>query len=289
MIGFLALAAMLGDTPAANRPCANSYEPVMKPSSEERRIPLYASSGSPLVLVSVGQSPQLPFVFDTGSSGNLVSLRVAEMLDLPENGPSPSVDGNGNPVPGFDTCLANMRIDGVAVPDRRATAFQFDQVGAEGIISPRHFSGQVIEFDGPNLSLAILDRDFDRSGLGSPRAWQGGIGDAHPVVDISLGGVDVEARLDSGSDATLILPMAWIEKLDLAEEPFVAGAMQTASVTVEIYGAHLAGTMRIGATAIERPFLLFAETRVPLLGWPLIKRMKFYMDPDARLTWVPEE
>lgn len=142
-----------------------------------------------------------------------------------------------------------------------------------------------LKLNGPNSRLVVLPQD-QTAVPEQTFAWGGEVGNAHPVIGVSLAGVKLEVRLDSGSDADLILPMEWMEKLDLAEEPFVAGTMQSASVTTKLYGARLDGVMQIGPdTAIDRPFLLFAETRTPLLGWPLMRSMTLFMDPEKRLSW----
>lgn len=290
---FLSALSLLAiDAPATSTPCANSFEAIETPEAHGKVIDLFASSRRPLVMVSIDGGPSLPFTFDTGSSGNLISMQVAMATDLPNTGPSPSVDGNGNPVPGFDTCLNNLTVGGVGGPDRRATAFPFDRTNEEGILSPMHFSGQVLKLDGPRSKLVVLERKPDTLLQHGVFPWAGSVGDAHPVIPISLAGTEVEVRLDSGSDADLILPMEWMAKLDLAEEPFVAGTMQTASVTTELYGAHLNGVMSVGPDMeLDRPFLLFAETQTPLLGWPVMRSMVFYMDPQERVSWFekPDE
>lgn len=285
LVTALTMMILSGDAAIEPSTCANSYVAAMEPEKDAREIKIYASARLPMVMVSIAGQPYMPFAFDTGSSGNLVSLQVAEQLGLPENGPSPSVDGSGNPVPGFDTCLNDMEIGGVKGPDRRATAFPFDRVDEEGIISPMHFSGSLLKLDGPNRRLVILEKDFDTAKLSEPRAWTGPLGDAHPVIDITLGDVTLEARLDSGSDADLILPMEWMEKLDLVTEPVVVGEMQTASARMPIYGARIQGDMLLGADRYERKWVLFAQTGTPLIGWPMMKTMSFYMDPDARMSW----
>ena len=289
MFGFLTLMmALAGSAQGSASPgtdCANSYEPLPHAADGETDIALYASARRPMVMVSIAGKPYIPFAFDTGSSGDLGSLQVAAEVGLPENGPSPSVDGNGVAVPGFDTCLNGMVVGGVPVADRRATAFPFDRKDEEGIISPMLFSGSIVKFDGPARHLTILAKDTDLSGFGEARNWAGEIGNAHPVMDILIAGQVVEVRLDSGSDADLILPLEWMEKLPLKSKPTVIGEMQTASTSVPIYGERIDGDLTVGKNTYEDAFVVFAQTQTPLLGWPMMKTMRFYMDPDARVTW----
>ncbi len=281
---MLAMAAATQPGIADRTTCASSYD-AMGSVVETAQIALYASRRRPLVMVSVGGQPYAPFAFDTGSSGNLVSLQLAEELGLAENGPSPSVDGNGVPVPGYDTCLNDMVIGGVPASDRRATAFPFDRVDEEGIISTMLFSGSIVKLDGPERLLSIMPKNTDLSALGAPRPWAGELGNAHPVLDVQIAGMNLEVRLDSGSDADLILPLAWMDKLPLKSQPSVVGTMQSASTETEIYGAYLEGSLVVGADTYEDAYIVFAETRTPLLGWPMMSVMTLYMDPEARLTW----
>lgn len=291
---LLSLAALAAFQPMANdvatRPCANSFEPTDNSGSEGKIIRIFASDKTPLVMVSLDGGPHFPFTFDTGSSGNLISLQLAEQLALPHNGPSPSVDGAGNPVPGFDTCLNAMSISAVPVADRRATAFLFDRVNEEGIISPMQFAGSILKFDGPNLGLEAFDRDQLPDSLGSARSWAGLVGDAHPVLDIVLSGVEIEARLDSGSDMPIILPIDLMYKLSLESDPVEVGYVQTAAdETMPVFASRIKGESRIGCKKITGLDVLFVDQKTPLIGWPLMKSLTFYMDPEQRLSYFPED
>ncbi len=288
----LSLATLLALQPIASgetsSACASSFEPTDNSAAEGKTIRIFASDRRPLVMVSLDGAPSLPFTLDTGSSGNLVSIQVAEEAKLPDNGPSPSVDGSGNPVPGFDTCLNAMTIGGVPVADRRATAFPWDRDNEEGIISPMLFSGSLVKLDGPGLRLDIMARDQNPDALGTARDWAGPVGDAHPMVDLDLGGVKVEARLDSGSDTDILLPSALMDELALDSEPVEAGFVRTAAgATIPIYSARVRGMSRIGPLSRENFEVLFLDQATPLVGWPLMKHLVFYMDPEQRVSYFP--
>jgi len=111
-------------------------------------IELFQSSHRLLVMMKIGDHPPMPVVFDTGTNGNLVDLKIAERLGLPHVGPSKSIDGStGLPVPGFETFIRGASLGGVPIDDARATAFAWEDPNEVGIVGPNSFPGKFVQMD----------------------------------------------------------------------------------------------------------------------------------------------
>ncbi|WP_265563716.1 pepsin/retropepsin-like aspartic protease family protein [Sphingomicrobium arenosum] len=275
-------------TLVADRPCAASHLPLFEPPAEVLHIPLFFSDRRILVSGRLGDGVRFPTLFDTASSGNLVSMRLARREGLIDYGASKSVDGGGNPVPGFDTCLPDFTVDGVAIPFKRATVLDYDREN-EAILSPMSFAGARLLFDGPASRLTILPDD------GTPppsdaAEWEGEEGDAHPATMLEIGDVRLKSTLDTGSDTAVILPLREVSRFDYVTPPERAGWIRfAADHRLAAYDAKLKGTMRVGGALLVDPDVTFADIDVPLIGFPVMRQMRFIMDPEARLSWPAPE
>jgi len=290
----MALAASIafgGLSPAnAEEPlCEGTGSGMVEPSPDDRDIPIFASATTPLVMVQIGEHPLAPFVLDFGSGGNLVSYDLADRLDLPNLGPSPSVDGAGMPVPGYDSCFRSVMVGPVRIPDRRGTVFPYDPGNAEGIIGPSSFDGALVKFDGPGWKLTVLASDKVPGEWGEPVRWHGEKGDTVPLIELSIGGVKIDAIVDTGSTSNTILPLSYRDRFAFLSPPEQVGELGFAanSKTIPVYEAQIDGTISAGSWSVENPVVSFADIEHPLIGWPWIRQMTFVMDPARQLTWFP--
>lgn len=290
-LALIAATSVVGVTSAqAQQPnCPLSGQGELPPPATDQDIAIYASGVTPLVMVEIKGQPLAPFVLDFGSGGNLVSLDLASRLDLPELGPSNSVDGIGEPVPGYHTCLRGMKIGPVAIPDGEATAFPYSFHDAEGIIGPSSFNGRLVRFDGPDSNLKVLASSMASADWGKPVRWHGSIGDTVPMVEFSIGEVQVDAILDTGSTSYMILPTVYRERFTFLDEPVKIGELGFAAdaTATPVFEGRVDGILRAGSLMIENPLVSFADIEAPLIGWPLIRQMTFVIDPINQLTWFP--
>ena len=270
--------------------CPRSGHGELPPPETDQDIAIYASNETALVMIEIEDQPLAPFVLDFGSGGNLVSLDLADRLDLPELGPSNSVDGIGEPVPGYRTCLRNMQIGSVAIPDGEATAFPYSFHDAEGIVGPSSFNGRLVRFDGPGSKMQVLASPTPSSDWGNPVRWHGQIGDTVPMVEFSIGDVRIEAILDTGSTSHMILPTVYRDKFTFMDEPVKIGELGFAAdaAATPVFEGRVDGILRAGSVTIKNPLVSFADIEAPLIGWPLIRHMTFVIDPNNQLTWFPE-
>jgi hypothetical protein len=293
LLALVAFTGVAGLAPAqAARPdCPISGHGKLPPPQADQEIAIYASNETPLVMVEIADHAVAPFVLDFGSGGNLVSLDLAARLGLPKLGPSSSVDGIGEPVPGYHTCLRNVRVGSVAIPDGEATAFPYSFHDAEGIVGPASFNGRLVRFDGPGSRMKVLASRMPAADWGKPVRWRGSIGDTVPMVAFSIGDVQIDAILDTGSTSRMILPLVYRERFKFLSAPVKVGDLGfAANATVTpVFEGRVAGTLSAGSLKVENPLISFADIEAPLIGWPLIRQMTFVIDPANQLTWFPPE
>ncbi len=269
--------------PAPAPPQAELSKSVKTPVKREI-IPLYVSERRMMVMLRVGDSLPLPVVFDTGTNGNLVDLKVAERLNLPNVGPSPSIDGDtGKPVPGFDTFLKNASIGGVAIEDARATAFAYGVADEAGVVGPNSFPNKLVRMEGARSRLVVLPKTADTI----PRCKAFAYGaNALPAAVLEIGDLKVTALLDSGNDAMIILPMEYISKLSLVAVPVPIGYAVSAAGKQSILSAHLKGALKIGGVTVDEPEIRFIAGGTPNVGLPILRKLTVVMDPSEGRDWV---
>jgi hypothetical protein len=237
-----------------------------------------------MVMLRVGDSLPLPVVFDTGTNGNLVDLKVAARLNLPNVGPSLSVDGDtGKPVPGFDTFLKSASIGGVAIEDARATAFAYVVPDEAGVVGPNSFPNKLVRMEGARSRLVLLPKTADTI----PRCTAFAYGaNALPAVALEVGDLKMTALLDSGNDASIILPMEYVKKLSLVAAPVPIGYAVSAAGKQPILSAHLKGDLKIGGATVDGPEIRFMAGGTPNVGLPILRKLTVVMDPSEGRDWV---
>ena len=271
-----AAAAILGSTVAAK---AQSSEPAST-------IAVFQSSERVLVMLRIGDHPPMPAVFDTGTNGNLVDLKVAERIGLPRRGDSRSIDGStGKPVPGFETFIAGASLGGVPIDDARATAFAFDFPNEVAIVGPNSFPSRFVEMDlGASELRVFADKPAAAAGEGFPYLGEGGA--ALPSLTIEIAGRSIPAILDTGNTSDFLLPLSLAADLPLKAPPVVIGEATSAAGTQAIYGATLIGDVMVAGVVVSNPRLRFMEGGRPNIGHPMLRRLKILFDPSNRRSWV---
>ncbi len=262
--------------------------PIAAKSQEKRQVvPLYMSATRALVMLRIGENAPVPVVFDTGTNGNAVDMKLAARLGLPNTGPSQSIDGStGKPVPGYDSFIKGARLGGVAIVDARATVLAYDETDEIGVFGPNSFPGQLVEMDGAKSRLVIRPKTASTlpGGPGTPYLGKGG--DALPSAVLDFGGLKVPAILDSGNDVAIILPLSYAGKLDLQAPPVAIGFAVSAAGRQPILKARLKGTVRIAAVTLEQPEIRFMEGGRPNIGLPILRRLSVIYDHSGSQSWI---
>ena len=252
----------------------------------QKIISLFQSNDRVLIMLTIGDHPPMPAVFDTGTNGNVIDLEVAGKLGLENRGGSKSIDGStGKPVPGFETFIANASLGGLPIPDARATAMAFNHPNEVAIIGPNSFPGDYVLMDLARSRLTLLaPADAPDAGEGFP--YLGDDGAALPSLDIGLEGRTIPAILDTGNTSDFLLPLSLASDLPLETELAVIGHATSAAGVQQVYEARLGEDIRVAGVVFRRPKVRFIEGGRPNIGMPVLRRLKLMFDPVRRRTWV---
>jgi hypothetical protein len=274
----LALLAAILFAPVYNEAWAQTQPPTT--------ISLFQSNDRVLVMLTIGDHPPMPAVFDTGTNGNVIDMGVAQRLGLENRGASRSIDGStGRPVPGFETFIAGASLGGTPIQDARATAMAFSHPNEVAIIGPNSFPGQYVLMDLGRSRLTLLaPGDAPDAGEGFPYLGQGGA--ALPSLNIELEGRSIPAILDTGNTSDFLLPLSLAKDLPLETEPVVIGHATSAAGVQDVYEARLGEDITVGGIVIHRPKIRFIEGGRPNIGMPVLRQLKLMFDPVQGRTWV---
>jgi hypothetical protein len=247
-------------------------------------VPLYGSGGRALAMLTLGDSPPAPVVFDTGTDENLIIESYARRLGLKVVGSAPMLDaatGKGSTVP--VVALPTPRLSGVTVSPARAQRFKYNEPDMVGIFGPGSFSGQLVtlELDLNRLRLSALTPDNLPAGAATP--YLNGL----PALDIDVAGISLHAHLDSGADSDLTLPKSLIGKVPLKTPVQVIGMAGSVSGQQEVYGGQIDGAVRIGPLLLKDPQVAFIGLAGQAnVGYKLLRHLTLVMDPKGQRSWV---
>lgn len=249
-------------------------------------ISVFQSNDRVLVMLTIGDHPPMPAVFDTGTNGNVIDIGVAERLGLENKGGSRSIDGStGKPVPGFETFIANASLGGTPIQDARATAMVFGHPNEVAIIGPNSFPGQYVLMDLERSRLTLLTPEAaPDAGEGLPYLGEGGA--ALPSLNIELEGRTIPAILDTGNTSDFLLPLSLAKGLPLEAEPVIIGHATSAAGVQDVYEARLTEDITVAGVVIHRPKVRFIEGGRANIGMPVLRQLKLMFDPVQRRTWV---
>ena len=249
-------------------------------------IKLYMSRDRALVMLRVGDSSPAPVVFDTGTSANLIDLGLAMKWHLPKTGPSSSFDEDGRQVPGFDTFIKGARLGGALIPDQPASAVNYDLPDEVGIFGPNSFPNSLVRFEGPASRLIIEPRNVTLTPCGEQFSYIKVVGDSLPSATLDLGGVKIQAELDTGNNSEILLPLSYKDKLALDRPPTKNGTSMTAAGPQQNYSARLKGSARIAGLTVDQPMITFIAGGVPNVGLPILRRLTVVFAPSERHDWI---
>ena len=251
-----------------------------------KTISVFQSNDRVLVMLTIGDHPPMPAVFDTGTNGNVIDIGVAERLGLENKGGSRSIDGStGKPVPGFETFIANASLGGTPIQDARATAMAFSHPNEVAIIGPNSFPGQYVLMDLERSRLTLLTPEAaPDAGEGIRYLGEGGA--SLPSLNIELEGRTIPAILDTGNTSDFLLPLSLAKGLPLEAEPVIIGHATSAAGVQDVYEARLTEDITVAGVVIHRPKVRFIEGGRPNIGMPVLRQMKLMFDPVQRRTWV---
>jgi len=261
-------------------------------SSPEVVIPFQLVKGRPIVDVTLDGKGPFPFILDTGAGGTVIGADVADELQLPKVGETRI----GDPIHPHGMVARTVRVGKVAIGG--AT---FSPVVATAMDDPmlrEHTSSRGV-LGMPLFANVLLTVDYKKSEI---RVTRGELPDANGKdvvpyksimgirVPITVGVLELDADLDTGSPAALSLPDTYMDRLPLEGKPVEIGRARTVTSEFAVYAATLKGDVRIGGYRLENPSLRFNKLPIANIGGEVLGRFAITIDQkNRRIRFAPQE
>jgi len=259
---------------------------IKVPGEKDDRIiiPLDFSTQRPVLELMINDKGPYQFIFDTGSSTNVIDTELANELKFEVIGEDPlRTPGSDNKliskrvkVPNVN--FANTDISEDAVMNTIAIR---EMVSVDGILCPTFFSKYLLTIDYPGsiLSLSIGELDSSEkdvtSFMQSSRVLN---------LDVFVDGHQLEAHLDSGNPGGFDVPFSMKDKLNFKDEPYEAGVINTPVASFKKWKATLNGDIRIGNIIYENPEISLVEDfQYVNLGYQVFKDLSITVDKKNNL------
>jgi aspartyl protease len=248
-------------------------------SIAERTVLADVRLGDPLSVRLHGQGP-FRFGFDTGQSvAVLLSPDLAGRLALPVVDKIHASDGTSS-LPVDVVRIDSVEVGGVDLGGQTSIVLQ-PGTDVDGAIGFPLFSGLLVELDYAGGRLRVLRGELPEPDGRKVLALTNlqGI----PMVPIAIGGETLQAVLDSGSEADLLVPMSMVAKLPLESPPVKSGRMSTLFGEFDLYTARLKGRVTLGGIELVDPELTFSDHfREVNVGGHFLARFRVTFDPARK-------
>jgi hypothetical protein len=254
------------------------------PAEETHVMRLYSSGPRALAMLTLGDGPPAPVVFDTGTDENILSEAYAKRLKLKIVGSSPMIDGatlkrTMQPLVG----LKKPRLGGAPVTPATAQMVKYDEADVVGIFGPGSFAGSLVTIELDRGRARIDPLTADRIPAGPATPYRDGL----PDLQINVAGTTIGAHLDSGSTGEIGLPKSMLGKVPLKAPPQVIGQAQSMLGTQDIYGGQLDGDIVIGPLKLHDPQIeFFGVGSGANIGYSVMKQLTVLLDPAGKRSWV---
>jgi len=121
-----------------------------------------------------------------------------------------------------------------------------------GLLGFSLFRDCLLTLDFPSRELTLARGSLLPDGEHSVLSFR--MPDGIPIVNLRIGGVPIDAQIDSGGDG-LLLPDRLAARLKFASDPAEFGNGESLSTRFQIRGARLAPNVEVGDYFFKRPFV----------------------------------
>jgi hypothetical protein len=277
---------------AANSP---AVDPLYKPLMSNGIFGVYVSQSRVIMIIRSAGSAPIPVVFDTGTNGNAIDTKIARSLGLKrlKSRINTVVDGaTGKSFDAFEYNMTGISIGNMTIGDRIVAAYPYDQPDEVGVFGPNLFLGQMVLIDLGAARVRVLSKSNLSPDLRRAIPYMGSPGNGLPAVAIALPPLEgfpapatVLAKLDSGNNNALNLPPSFIDTVPLKRPATIVGRATSITGTRDVMGSQIRGTVKIGSVTLVDPEVVF-DGRTPNVGLPVIRQLRFMLDPEAELGWL---
>ena len=247
-------------------------------------IPLDLSSKRPVLLVILNGKGPYKFIFDTGSSENVIDEDLAKSLGFRLDGQeSASSTGSANIL-----MSNNLNQVAVAIPEtnisenvKMSTSSLRKYFSVDGILSPTYFSKYMVTIDYPNAQLILGTGDLlkEDSDVFSLAKGNGVVNFLIIINDIKL-----ESHLNSGNPGWIDIPFSLKTKLGIKNEIFETGFSNNPVDSSRKWNGKLKGIIKIGNIKYDDPEIRLVEgVEFANIGFRFFNETKITIDNKNQL------
>jgi hypothetical protein len=245
-------------------------------------VPLYISTTRPLAMLTIGDSPPMPVVFDTGTTENILDVALAKDAKLKVVGSFNLVDDASKKSVEVPTAAApDARFSGVSLDTKVVRLLDYRSGDEVGIFGPYSFGKRYVVVEAGLNRLRIIAKDSGFVPPGPGHAYKEDI----PAAEIRIAGKVYDAVLDSGHDSALSLPADSVKSFPLKAPAKIVGKAASALAVQDVLGGELVGSVDIGPYSLTDPTVSFFDTVINV-GFPVIRKLTIVLDPANKLSWV---
>ena len=247
-------------------------------------VKLYTSGPRALVMLTLGDGPPAPVVFDTGEDKTWLVTPYAKRVGAKIVGTGPLIDeatGKHSTVPLIH--LVSPKLSEVPLSPRETMMVDYSEPDMVGVFGPGAFNGRLVtlELSRNRVRVAPLGPETLPPGKSSPYFHD------LPATTIDVAGLPVVAHLDSGSTMGLSLGKALMGKIRLKVPPQIVGQATSVSGTQDVYGSQIDGDVKIGPVTLHDPEVTFAGNgNGANVGFDIMRNLILVMDPAGQRSWV---
>lgn len=243
-------------------------------------IPFTMDRNLILIKGNVNGNKEYSFIYDTGTTGLVLSEKVVEENKIKITGTSTMQSPNSIEPDKVNTVtvpkmslngFAIKNLDGVAVPPH-----QIFSPNASGIVGLSAFKGNLVTIDYAQSKLIIKKGKLNASDKSVVKVNLS----MAPETKINVDGEEMLAVFDCGGPETISFPMEWKSKLKLKSEPVLYAKARTPGGEVEMYKAQMAGTVSFGSVELKDPGITLVTGGFHAInfGYPFLKNYRTTID-----------
>lgn len=240
-----------------------------------------------------GQGPY-HFIVDTGASGEgRIDIGIAEELGLKRVGRVIQDDTTGtNSAIRDEVRIDTLRIAGATFRDVVVTASDYgwisgdDELPVSGILGLGLFADLLLTVDYPGYALELSRGELPRN---DPHVARFDPRDGLCSVPIAVGDTRLEAILDTGSAAGLLVPDSWRARMETTREPRLTARGRLANNAFTVRSAPLRDSLRVAGHDVDGLHVGYVSVDLmPNVGYEVLRRFVLTFDQRNRRVRLAE-
>ena len=242
-------------------------------------VPIDMSTHRPIVEVMINGKGPYKFIFDTGSTANVIDEGLIKEFGFKVVGEDPlTTPGSKNKLASKRVAVPRVNLPGTNITkdvEMNVLALR-KMLPVDGILGGFFLEEYLLTIDYPNSKLILTNGTLRKSDKDVVSFIQ----DARSIkLNIDIDGNPVEAHLDSGNPYTITLPYSLKDKLIFTSTPEKGLPMRTPVAVFDSYEAQLLGSITIGTAVFENPELRLADGfKYANLGYGIINELRITID-----------